>query len=217
MTENSGQVPAGFDLGAARLARIQHLRRYWLALAIAGLAATLLFVTTAWTSEFIEELIESIGFALIGIAIIGRLWCTLYIGGRKSGEIVRTGPYSVMRNPLYFFSSIGAVGVGAQSESLIIAFLFGVLCVAGFRIVIAKEEKFLRGKFGAAYADFVANVPRFLPNFRLFRDEAMLSVYPKRIYSTLIDGMVFFSALPAFELIEYLQEIGSLPVLLRLY
>ncbi len=60
-------------------------------------------------------------------------------------------------------------------------------------------------------------MPRFFPNLRLFRDEESLVVIPKRIYATLLDGLVFFAAFPAFEAIEYLQETGILPVLLRLY
>lgn len=198
------------------LANYQHRRRIWLAAGIALLAGLLLFVSTAWADEP-DDLVEAIGVSLIGAAILGRLWCTLYIGGRKSDMVVSAGPYSVMRNPLYFFSALGAAGVGAQSGSIIVALFFGVLCVIAFQIVIRREERFLAGQFGADYQQYLARVPRFWPNMRLFQDDPVLSVHPKRLYVTLMDGLVFFAALPAFEGVEYLQHSGALPVILRLY
>jgi protein-S-isoprenylcysteine O-methyltransferase Ste14 len=198
------------------LGKYQHWRRVWLGVGIVILAALLLFVSTAWTDEP-DEMIEAFGVSFIGAAILGRLWCTLYIGGRKSDVIVSAGPYSVMRNPLYFFSALGALGVGAQSGSITIALLLATICVAAFHIVIRREERFLSGQFGAEYQSYLARVPRFWPDFRIFRDEPVLSVYPKRVYMTLMDGLVFFAALPAFEGLEYLQKTGVIPVLLRLY
>jgi protein-S-isoprenylcysteine O-methyltransferase Ste14 len=198
------------------LGQYQHWRRIWLAVAIALLAGLLLFISTAWANGG-DNFIEAVGISLIGAAIMGRLWCTLYIGGRKSDMVVSAGPYSIMRNPLYFFSAIGALGVGAQSGSIAVALLLGILCVVAFHVVIRREEGFLAGQFGADYQDYLARVPRFWPNMRLFRDDPMLTVLPKRLYVTLMDGLVFFAALPAFEGAEYLQQVGLVPVLLRLY
>jgi protein-S-isoprenylcysteine O-methyltransferase Ste14 len=202
---------------AASLDRYQSLRRFWLAVGIALLTAILLFVSSAWTSETAHDFIEAFGLAFIGVAIIGRLWCTLYIGGRKAGEIVSAGPYSVSRNPLYVFSTIGAVGVGAQSGSLIVAILFGVLCLLAFYVVARREERFLATQFAGTYSNYVSRVPRFMPKFSIFRDETSLTVLPARLYTTFVDGLVFFAAAPAFEAVEYLQDSGILPVLLRLY
>ena len=209
----SGENYAG-ELKA--LGRYQHWRRIWLAAAIASIGCLLLFVATAWTGGPVSW-IKAAGVSLICAAIIGRLWCTLYIGGRKSDMVVTSGPYSIMRNPLYFFSAVGALGVGAQSGSLSAALMFGALCVIAFQIVIRREERFLTGQFGADYQDYVARVPRFLPNIRLFRDDPVLSVHPKRLYATFLDGLFFFAALPAFAGVEYLQETGAVPVFLRLY
>ncbi len=198
------------------LGQYQHWRRIWLAAMIALLACLLLFVSTAWI-DGADHFIEAVGISLIGAAILGRLWCTLYIGGRKSDLVVSAGPYSIMRNPLYFFSAIGALGVGAQSGSIAVALFIGILCVLAFHVVIRREEGFLAGQFGADYQDYLARVPRFWPNMRLFRDDPMLTVHPKRLYATLMDGLVFFAALPAFEGAEYLQQTGLVPVLLHLY
>ncbi len=161
--------------------------------------------------------IEAAGLVLISLGILGRIWSTLYIGGRKSDEVVTEGPYSVMRNPLYFFSSIAAMGVGAQTGSIALAVLLGALCVIAFLIVIKREEAFLSGTFGKDYADYCARVPRFFPKFGLFRDPETVLVSTKRVYVTFLDGLVFFIAVPLLELVEYGQHAGWIPVLLRLY
>ncbi|MEJ5020729.1 isoprenylcysteine carboxylmethyltransferase family protein [Ochrobactrum vermis] len=198
------------------LGKYQQRRRLAIGAVIVLLVVALLFVSSQSTGHF-HEYIEAFGLSLIVAAIIGRMWCTLYIGGRKSAEIVQSGPYSVTRNPLYVFSSIGAMGIGAQTGSIIIAAAFGVLCYLAFSVVIRTEEKFLKQNFGQPYEAYCASVPRFFPKFSLFRDDKELIVRPDRIYRTFTDGLVFFVAYPFFEFVEYLQDIHALPVLLRLY
>lgn len=193
------------------------MRRLLLAALLVAVLAALLFVESVFPPEtLMHEAIEMIGIVLIVIGIAGRLWSTLYIGGRKSASIVNTGPYSIMRNPLYLFSAIAAAGVGAQTGSVTVALLFGVGCAAAFHIVILREEKFLSATLGADYQAYLASVPRFLPDPRLYRDGAIDGFQSRLLLTTLLDGLIFLVAMPIFELIDAAQEAGSLPVLLRL-
>jgi protein-S-isoprenylcysteine O-methyltransferase Ste14 len=75
----------------------------------------------------VHEMIEWAGIVFIVICILGRTWTSLYIGGRKIEQLVMIGPYSITRNPLYFFSVIGAAGFGAQLGSIAVAITFAVL------------------------------------------------------------------------------------------
>lgn len=145
------------------------------------------------------------GLAAIVFAIVGRAWCSLYIGGRKKAEIVSRGPYSISRNPLYIFSFFGAFGVGAQSGSLTLAVLFTLASVAVFYLTVRREEAWLGATFGAAYADYKARTPRFLPDFSLWRDEPELSVRPNFFLTTIRDGLVFLLAIPLFEAVDLAQ------------
>lgn len=199
-----------------QLGQYQQRRRLAIAIVLSLLVFALLFVRSQSTGHM-HEYLEAFGISLIVMAIIGRMWCTLYIGGRKSAEIVQDGPYSMTRNPLYVFSTIGAIGIGAQTGSLIVALAFGILCYLAFASVIRTEEAFLKASFGKPYEDYCKAVPRFFPRLSLFRDKAELLVKPDRIYRTFMDGLVFFVAYPFFEFVEYLQDAGILPVLLRLY
>lgn len=199
------------------LSRYQRKRRFYIFLSIIGLSAILLVTHHAWADWRASFAIRSLGIVLIAFGIVGRMWSTLYIGGRKSNEVVTDGPYSVMRNPLYFFSSIAALGVGAQTGSIIMALLVGLLCVLAFLIVIKREEAFLSQAFGQSYADYIARVPRFFPRFSLFRDPETVTVLTKLVYRTLADGLVFYVAVPLLLLVDYAQTAGWLPVFLRLY
>jgi protein-S-isoprenylcysteine O-methyltransferase Ste14 len=200
------------------LSRYQRRRRIVLAALIAIIFMALLFVRSAVASDDgLHEHIEAFGIGAILVAILGRTWCTLYIGGRKSAEIVRGGPYSVTRNPLYVFSTIGAAGIGAMTGSVTVAVALAVLCHAAFHSVILVEEAYLDENFGEPYRQYMKEVPRFLPKPSLFRESDMLSVRPQLLYRTFADGLLFLAAYPFFEAIEYLQDTGAVPMLLRLY
>ncbi len=163
-----------------------------------------------------HEMVEWAGIVLIVICILGRTWASLYIGGRKIDELVTTGPYSATRNPLYFFSFLGAAGAGAQAGSIVLALICGVLAYVVFYIVVLQEEKLLLQRYGEPYRAFMAKVPRFLPNPSLWKDEPTLTIRPPRVLMTFADALVFLLAVPAAEGFEYLQEIGAIPVLLLL-
>ena len=196
------------------MAAYQAHRRLILALVIGSVCLLLVFGGSL-QDDLTHELIESHGLALILIGIGGRLWSILYIGGRKSEEVVASGPYSIMRNPLYFFSTIAAIGVGAQTGSYVITFALTLLCMIAFHIVTLREERYLKANLGAPYISYLQRVPRFFPNPRLFRDEAAVTFTPRVFRTTFLDGLVFLLAVPFFEIIEIGQETGFITVLFR--
>ncbi|APH70966.1 sodium:proton antiporter [Aquibium oceanicum] len=201
---------------AGDLSRYQAARRAILAVIIVIAFATLVFVGSLH-DELMHEYIETLGLVLILIGIGGRLWATLYIGGRKSAEVVSTGPYSVSRNPLYVFSSIAAAGVGAQTGSYVVACLFMVVCAAAFYFVARREERFLSAKLGGEYLSYLQRVPRFLPNPLIYRDDAEVTFQTRRFRVTFVDGLVFLAAIPVLEAIEEAQEVGAIPHLFLLF
>jgi protein-S-isoprenylcysteine O-methyltransferase Ste14 len=195
----------------------QRLRRVTLAALLALVFVVLLFGQSLFPPEtVIHEAIEMVGVLLIVIGIAGRLWSTLYIGGRKSVAVVADGPYSITRNPLYVFSSIAAIGVGAQMGSITAAVGFGVACAAAFHLVILREEKFLAANLGADYRAYMATVPRFFPKLSLYREGETAGFRPSFLLVTLLDGLVFLVAMPLFEIIDAAQLSGALPVLFRM-
>lgn len=201
----------GFDLQ-----HIQRVRKWAIGLSLLAAVTLSMFTGTEWGDGAFHEGVESFGLGAIIISIVGRAWCSLYIGGRKKAEIVDTGPYSISRNPLYLFSHLGALGIGAQTGSLTLAVGFMAISLIVFHFTVRREEAWLLNAFGAPYADYMARVPRNGPDFSLWRDEASLEIRPQFFLTTIRDGLVFLLAVPVFEAIEHLQSIGWLATLLRL-
>jgi len=163
-----------------------------------------------------HEGIESVGFIMIVLCVVGRGWCSLYIGGRKKAEIVSGGPYSLCRNPLYFFSFVGAFGMGAQTGSVVTALLFVLIAFAVFYVTVREEEIWLTATFGEPYLAYCARTPRFWPRFSKWRDTDTIEVRPVYFLTTLRDGLAFFLAIPIFEALEHAQNVGWVHVMFSL-
>ncbi|RUU73515.1 MAG: isoprenylcysteine carboxylmethyltransferase family protein [Mesorhizobium sp.] len=187
------------------------------ALSIAAIGS-LLFSRPGWDeASSLHEVVEMIGFVLILVCILGRLWSILYVGGRKNSELAVSGPYSITRNPLYLFSTIGAFGIGLMFGSLIVASALGVCTYAVFGMTARKEETFLRDKFGPEFEAYVARTPRFWPKPWLHQDKHQHAFSTSALRSTFFDALYFLAIFPAIEGIEYLQVAGYLPTFFWLF
>ena len=203
-------------LGARRRAS-QTSRKIVLAVSCL-LGASIFFVADSYWPDggVVHESIEWVGIALISICVLGRTWCTLYIGKRKNYELVQDGPYSVVRHPLYVFSIIGAIGVGAQAGGFTAALVGGFLTWAVFLRMSQVEEDNMITMFGARYFEYMMRVPRFKPNFSLYHSRKSLEVFPRQIAVTFFDAAIFFLAVPVMEVFDYLHDAGILPTLFYL-
>jgi len=199
------------------LSTIQKLRKVAVGVALLGLiSVSIVSQSVGGVDGQWHETVETVGLGAIILAIVGRAWCTLYIGGRKKAEIVDRGPYSITRNPLYVFSFIGAFGIGAQSGSLTIAAAFVAAAMLVFHFTVRREEAFLLREFGETYARYVARTPRFWPNPSLWRDTGELTIRPSLFLMTIRDGLVLLLAIPVFELIDAGQAAHWLRVVTHL-
>jgi protein-S-isoprenylcysteine O-methyltransferase Ste14 len=198
------------------LGAVQALRKAVLLAAVIIGIALVVIADSRWPGDHpLHESIEWGGIACIVIAIVGRTWCTLYIGGRKTRTLVTDGPYSVSRNPLYVFSIIGGAGVGAQIGSVVLAVVAAAMAWFVFLLVALKEEEGMTATFGETYRRYVERVPRFIPRWRLWHDVEVLEIRPRAVLLTFVDACVFLVAIPIAEGFEFLHQIGALPVLFR--
>lgn len=106
---------------------------------------------------------DFVGWIVLGAGIFLRLWATLYIGGRKSVELVTTGPYALCRHPLYVasFLILLALAIFLLSASVLAA--AGLLAIVYAFVVVPSEERHALTCFGDEYRRFMAQTPRFLP------------------------------------------------------
>jgi protein-S-isoprenylcysteine O-methyltransferase Ste14 len=198
-----------------QLQSLQRRRKQAFALGLALWIVLLLFTESRWrvSAPGFYTLIWALGLALILVCIVGRTWCTLYIGGLKKRQLVTLGPYSVTRNPLYAFTLIGAAGIGAQTGSLLTALLAGGFALAIFTLVVRREENFLDATFGDDFAGYAARVPRFLPDFTQWQEADELLVRPRLVRQTFLDACVFLLAAPLTGLMDWAREVAGLPIL----
>jgi protein-S-isoprenylcysteine O-methyltransferase Ste14 len=157
------------------------------------------------------------GWILATIGVIGRLWCALYIGGYKTQQLIIVGPYSISRNPLYFFSFVGSFGLGLASETFTIPFALAIGFLVIYSKVILAEEARLRQVHGLVFDEYVRRTPRFFPRWsRLVEPEEYLT-RPVKFRRHAVSAMWFIWILVFFEVIESLRKLGFLKPLFELY
>ena len=196
--------------------RVQRIRKAVLLVAILAVIGLSTATAPALTGPTVHAAILGAGLIALVVAIVGRAWCSLYIGGRKKSEIVDLGPYSISRNPLYVFSFLGAFGMGAQTGSLVLAGLFTAIAMAVFLATVRREEAWLLGTFGEDYRRYHASTPRFWPRWSGWRDAPALTVAPEYFLTTLRDGSAMLLAVPLFWGISALHEQQLLATAFRL-
>lgn len=195
----------------------QKPRKLLLVVSLLGVVAILFIAHPLWEDgQILHKGIGWIGISLIAICIMGRTWSTLFIGGHKNDRLIIDGPYSVTRNPLYFFSILGAMGVTAQFGSVVITLAGGLCAWAVFLWTVIREEATLRMRFGDEYETYLKRVPRFSPKFSLWYSRRQLVVKPELISKTFFDSLFFLVAIPAAELLEWFHHTSLLPVWLYL-
>lgn len=132
------------------------------------------------------------GLLLVVLAALGRLWCGVYIAGRKNSELCTAGPYSLSRNPLYLFSSFGVLGIVLTTHRPLLAVgAFGVFWLYHVAVIRGEEAR-LRAAFGEAFTDYCARTPRVWPRFAGYVDTPQLLVNTKPLLRSFSDVSWFF-------------------------
>lgn len=177
----------------------------------------LLFTDSIWPSDSgMHTMLDYIGYILILTCVVGRTWCSMYIGGKKKSSLIMIGPYSVSRNPLYFFSVVGSVGIGFQAGNISTGALIGLFVYAIFSVVIGQEEKYLIERFGEDFIHYCESTPRWLPKLSGWSDVSTLNIQVELVKTTFRDALWFVAAIPLLEAIKYAQKRDILPTLLQL-
>ena len=118
-----------------------------------------------------------LGSLLIVLGEWLRIWAVGYAGGstrtRTLGaarDLVTTGPYAHVRNPLYLGNLILSVGVCVVAN---VYWMIAVLTI-GFLIqytpIIRSEETYLLDVCGDRYRAYCAAVPRLMPHLRPYAE-----------------------------------------------
>jgi protein-S-isoprenylcysteine O-methyltransferase Ste14 len=115
-----------------------------------------------WASLLI--LIGGISFCCWARLHLGRQW-SADVARKEEHQIVDTGPYRVVRHPIYTGFIVVYVGLTVLCATWL-AFPALALLVCGLWLKARAEEQFLIEELGTtAYGDYRARTPMFVPNF----------------------------------------------------
>lgn len=155
-------------------------------------------------------IIDAVALLLVATASLGRIWCSVFIAGRKDVELVTTGPYALCRHPLYTLSMIGGVGLGLATHSLLLT--AATLLVLGtlFTRAATAEDRFLAARFEQRFEAYRATTPLFWPQrWREPRPET-LSVRPAILWKSFVDAGAFFLLLALVVVVRRVGDSGLL-------
>ena len=114
--------------------------------------------------------IKSLSGVLILLpAIFGIFYCSWLFAShgqsiapwKKPKKLLRKGPYSLSRNPIFVFMIQAAVGWGLIFNSFLLLF-YAVLLVTAFHHRIKREEKALQQLFPDQWSVYCLSTPRWL-------------------------------------------------------
>jgi len=131
------------------------------------------------------------------IALIGAVFRALAAGViKKDARLATSGPYGWSRNPLYFGSSLLALGFAVMSWNVFAAALLLAPSAIVYPNVIRSEETHLERLFGDEFRAYRSAVPRFFPKIQRLTGSFSFHQYlANREYNTAIG---FLGALFAF-------------------
>jgi protein-S-isoprenylcysteine O-methyltransferase Ste14 len=118
---------------------------------IAALPGTINFIKP------VGYLLLPIGFILWGAAVIQLM------AGFSRGELVTTGAYGVVRNPIYSSVTFFILPAVALLTLTWVYLVVSAFLYAGVLIFIGEEEKQLTQVFGKEYEEYTARVDRLVP------------------------------------------------------
>jgi len=108
--------------------------------------------------------IQPLGYLLLLLGLI--LWGTALmqlLAGFSRGELVTTGAYGVVRNPIYSSVTFFILPALALVTFTWVYFVVSAFLYFGVVLFIGKEEQQLTKAFGREYDDYLTRVDRLIP------------------------------------------------------
>ena len=102
-------------------------------------------------------------FAVWAKLTLGR-WFSASFGVKPEHRLVTTGPYAIVRHPMYTALVLLGVGLGVAYDSVLTVAL-ALLYLVPFALHTYIEEQIFVQHFGDAWRDYAARVPRLVPGW----------------------------------------------------
>lgn len=120
----------------------------------------------SWKQKAWDEFLDAAGVGLILFGFLFRISARGHKAERShQGEsLISDGPYSLIRNPMYFGTLLIGAGIVALLFQLWVFFIFFAVFLMIYLPQINREETILRKRFGDEYGNYCKAVPKYFPN-----------------------------------------------------
>jgi protein-S-isoprenylcysteine O-methyltransferase Ste14 len=132
----------------------------------------------------IHSILWSLGTLVFFLGVFLRIWAQQHLHYRLKGpiQLTVTGPYALVRNPIYIGNTFLCLGATFLSEVLWLVPLTLFWCATAYSLLVRYEEKHLLGRYGESYRKYRLEIPRWLPLVR-FRNLGLRNEY---FYASLV-------------------------------
>lgn len=110
-----------------------------------------------------------VGFRLVVIGTSPRGTSGRNTREQKADVLNTTGPYSLVRHPLYVGNYLIALGLAGFPRAWYLPLVVTLAALLYYERIAAREEQYLEEKFGEAFQRWARETPAVLPAFKRYR------------------------------------------------
>lgn len=171
------------------------------------------FLFPQWEQEPLDELFDAFGISLVLFGFLLRIAARGYKAerSREGKKLIIDGPFSMMRNPMYF----GTLLIGSGVISVVFEWwvfpIFLLIFLSIYVPQINREERRLLSDFGDGYKEYCKKTPKYFPRISSlfnadFRDH--ISLKWRWIKKDLPAVICIITLIMAIEVYEDIQLFG---------
>jgi protein-S-isoprenylcysteine O-methyltransferase Ste14 len=155
------------------LRHINHFRAYLVAMPV------LFSFVCLYRETETDDIVWPVGLFLILLGFGIRTWSEQHIHRRLSlpRHLTTTGPYRIIRNPLYVGNMILVVGATLLSELIWLIPISFLWTFSVYSIIVRYEEGRLVQRFEESYREYLLRTPRWIPRIPIFRPNGLTTSY----------------------------------------
>lgn len=165
-----------YDISTSRAKPAKKMQGNWARLSIVIIILIVVAVAAGPSNILLQrwmpvsDIAAGLGLAITAGGILFAFWARRHLGGNWSGIVMmkkgqtltKTGPYAIVRHPIYTGMFIGMLGSAiALGDFLGLLILAVALLFFGMRM--RAEEKLMLEEFGGQYVQYKKETKRFIP------------------------------------------------------
>ncbi|HMK56863.1 MAG TPA: isoprenylcysteine carboxylmethyltransferase family protein [Dissulfurispiraceae bacterium] len=119
-------------------------------------------------AEHYSQWLRAIGLCLVAIGLWFWIWSAILVmRGHLCRKLVINGVYRYSRNPMYAAFIVFLIPALSFVSNNLMILSVSVVMFAAFKILIRKEEVYLRTEFGEEYEQYTKRVAQLIPFIRI--------------------------------------------------